>query len=664
MVLVVDEEAENRPLLSHQLAAEGFAVVSAASVTEALETLARVEIDALVLSLVGAESAVETMQRIKQDERLSELRVVVVSECAESSARLAALGAGVDEFLTRPLSTPELSLRLRKLLRVSSAQRRLRSENTALSRALEQQSARALAYERFTRSAFDALTAHIAVLDRHGSIVSVNEAWLRFMREQACEFEIGRPYRAEQVAGAADARRLQDAVTAVVRGERSPFVLDYQFGSEAALRWYTARVTRFLDPELGYIVVSHEDVTDQKQTRSKLDEAALELEESRQQVMHAQKMESVGRLAGGVAHDFNNLLTSIICFTRFVVDDMAPEDPRRADLVEVLRAADNAARLTNQLLAFSRRKPLQTVVLDLNAALTSVGRVLRRTLGERIELVILPAEESLCVLCDAGQFDQLIFNLAVNAKDAMPDGGAITIKLGRTSWDGAEGLATGDYVELLVSDTGKPMTPEAAARAFEPFFTAKGDRSTGLGLATCYGIVQQAGGSINVHSASGGGTHFRVLLPRVEEIRRHEHQRAAAQVPVALKGTALVVEDQPAILRTMARALSSAGLTVLEAANAEDAIALLAARQCVPELLVTDMVLPGMSGQRLVELLRETNPELKVVLVSGYVGDELEHDVRTDAITGFVAKPFTGRQLTSRAAALFAERVPRAAGSP
>ncbi|HEY2735577.1 MAG TPA: ATP-binding protein, partial [Polyangiales bacterium] len=349
---------------------------------------------------------------------------------------------------------------------------------------------------------------------------------------------------------------------------------------------------------------------------------------------------------------FNNMLTSIICFTRFVVDDMAPEDPRRSDLVEVLKAADSAARLTNQLLAFSRRKPLQSVVLDLNAALTSVSRVLRRTLGERVELVMLPAEESLCVLCDPGQFDQLIFNLAVNSKDAMPNGGAITLKLGRTWWDGSDGLPTGDYVELVVSDTGEGMSADTAARAFEPFFTTKGERGTGLGLATCYGIVQQAGGSITVQSQPGGGSQFRVLLPRVEDGRRYEHQRTVAPLPVALKGIALVVEDQPAILRTMARALSSTGLTVLEAANGEDALALLEARGCAPELLVTDMVLPGMSGQRLVERLRADNPQLKVVLVSGYVGDELQHNVVLDDNTGFVAKPFTGRQLTSRAAAL------------
>ncbi|HEX4353759.1 MAG TPA: ATP-binding protein, partial [Polyangiales bacterium] len=319
--------------------------------------------------------------------------------------------------------------------------------------------------------------------------------------------------------------------------------------------------------------------------------------------------------------------------------------------------------LTNQLLAFSRRKPLQTVVLDLNAALTSVSRVLRRTLGERVELVTLPSEEPLCVLCDPGQFDQLIFNLAVNAKDAMPNGGAITLKLARTSWDGSDGLPTGDYVELIVADNGEGMSAETVAHAFDPFFTTKGERGTGLGLATCYGIVQQAGGSITVLSQPGGGTQFRVLLPRVEENRRFEHQRAPTQLPVALKGIALVVEDQPAILRTMARALSSTGLTVLEAASGEDALALLEARACAPELLVTDMVLPGMSGQRLVERLRADNPQLKVVLVSGYVGDELQQNVTVDDNTGFVAKPFTGRQLTSRAAALLGGRSQRTAAA-
>jgi hypothetical protein len=216
------------------------------------------------------------------------------------------------------------------------------------------------------------------------------------------------------------------------------------------------------------------------------------------------------------AEGFGVVHASSDCFTRFVVDDMAQEDPRRADLVEVLKAADSAARLTNQLLAFSPRKPLQTVVLDLNAALTSVGRVLHRTLGERIELVILPAEESLCVMCDAGQFDQLIFNLAVNAKDAMPDGGAITLKLGRTAWDGSEGLGAGDYVELLVSDTGKVADSRGGGPCVRTVLYLEGRPHHGSGPRHLL-RHRPAGGRID-HSAQS--SHGRDALPRAPASRR------------------------------------------------------------------------------------------------------------------------------------------------
>jgi two-component system, cell cycle sensor histidine kinase and response regulator CckA len=653
LVLVVDDDAENRRSLARQLGAEGFSVLAVCSGGEALDALKRGNVDAVLMDIVMPDlDGIEATRLIKQDDRLREIPVIVLTGFSDGPARMRALAAGAEEFLSRPVERAEMAVRLRNLLRLSAGQQQLRATNDALSRQLEQETERVAYYQSFAHGAFDALSAHIAILDQSGKIVAVNEAWRRFMRERSREFELGQPYRAHWLANDSDAARLQECVEAVARGARDHCTVDYSLGPAGHASWFTARVTRFQEGDPGYAVVSHEDVTEQKRTRSELSETANKLEESRQQVLHAQKMESIGRLAGGVAHDFNNMLTSIICFTRFVVDDMAAEDPRRSDLVEVLKAADSAARLTNQLLAFSRRKPLQTVVLDVNAAVTSIGRVLRRTLGERVELVILPAEESLCAMCDAGQFDQLLFNLAVNAKDAMPNGGTITFKLSRQLLSSSEGLAPGDYVDLLVSDTGEGMSAEVVARAFEPFFTTKGERGTGLGLATCYGIVQQAGGSIAVQSQPGGGTSFRVLLPRVEEPRRFE-QRSSPQLPIALRGWALVVEDQPAILRTMARALTTAGLSVLEAANAEDAIAMLEEKGKLPDLLITDMVLPGMSGQRLVERLRERQPGLKVVYVSGYAGDELQQNVQTDAITGFVSKPFTGRQLVSRAATLF-----------
>jgi signal transduction histidine kinase/ActR/RegA family two-component response regulator len=386
-----------------------------------------------------------------------------------------------------------------------------------------------------------------------------------------------------------------------------------------------------------------------------LADADAKLVEAQRQLGRAQKLESMGRLANGVAHDFNNMLTAIICFTRFVVDDMASEDPRRTDLVEVLKAADNAARMINQLLTFSRRKPVQPVNLDVNAAVTSVGRVLRRTLGAGIELVILPAEEPLFVLVDPGQFDQMMFNFALNARDAMTEAGTITFRLARTQVAPEQELAAGDYVELIVSDNGPSMTTELAARAFEPTFSANAQRGTGLGLATCQAIVEQAHGSIALESQPGGGSCFRVLLPRASDVRRSEPARSGrAQLPVVLHGTALVVEDQPAILRTMTRALSTTGLHVLEAVSGEGALALLEAGDSVPELLVTDIVLPRMSGQQLAARLRQRAPQLKVLFVSGYVGDEHAVPIELDAKTAFIAKPFTGQQLVTRAAALLA----------
>jgi PAS domain S-box-containing protein len=660
-VLVVDDEAENRRAMSRQLTAEGFGVATASSATEAFEILRRGNIDAVLMDIVMPDlDGIEATRLIKQDETLREIPVIVLTGFSDVPARMRALSAGAEEFLARPVERTEMAVRLRNLLRLRATHRELRARNLALGRLLEQESERVAYYERFTRNAFDALTARIAILDSHGTIVSVNEAWRRFMSEQGREFAIGQPYRADQFVSEPDAPRLREGIMAVARGERDNFVLDYAYGSAASPGWFTARVTRFKDSDPSYVVVSHEDVTEEQKTRTALNETETKLEESRQQVLHAQKMESVGRLAGGVAHDFNNMLTSIICFTRFVVDDMAQEDPRRSDLVEVLKAADSAARLTSQLLVFSRRKPLQTVVLDVNAALTSVGRVLRRMLGERIELVILPAEESLCVVFDPGQFDQLIFNLAVNAKDAMPTGGTITLKLAGVQIEAGESLSVGDYVELLVSDTGEGMSADVAARAFEPFFTTKGDRGTGLGLATCYGIAQQAHGSITVQSQPGGGTSFRVLLPRAEDTRRYELQRGAVPSPICLHGTVLVVEDQPVILRTMARALSLVGLTVLEAVSGEDASVVLDAHGCMPDLIVIDMVLPGMSGQRFAERLRGQHPALKVLYVSGYVGDEIQHTVRTDENTAFVCKPFSGRQLALCAAALLAPSVKEA----
>jgi signal transduction histidine kinase len=392
------------------------------------------------------------------------------------------------------------------------------------------------------------------------------------------------------------------------------------------------------------------DVTEREAAQHELARTAIQLEASRRAADHAQKFESLGRLAGGVAHDFNNLLTSIISFSRFVMDDLAPNDPRRADLVEVLRAADSASKLTSQLLAFSRKRPVEPRCIDLNAAVASLGQLLGRVVGERIRLEINANVPNANVLIDPGQLDQMLMNLAVNAKDAMPDGGALTLAVEKRTVQGHSLLPSGEYVALCVRDTGVGMDAEVRRQVFEPFFTTKGEQGTGLGLATCYGIARQAGGSIEVESEPGRGACFTVVLKRVEqEQSKVVEDSSAAPMPrhSLVQGLALVVEDQAAIRRTMARSLKELGLQVLEAASAEEALSLVEDLNAQIDLLVTDVVLPGVTGVKLAERLRARCPKLRVVVSSGYLGIESESSAAVVQApdTTFLPKPFTGRQL-------------------
>ena len=341
-------------------------------------------------------------------------------------------------------------------------------------------------------------------------------------------------------------------------------------------RWFSVRM-RALETRNGKrAVIFLTDVTEREAAHQELARTANQLEASRRAADHAQKFESLGRLAGGVAHDFNNLLTSIISFSRFVMDDLAPNDPRRADLVEVLRAADSASKLTSQLLAFSRKRPVEPRCIDLNAAVASLGQLLGRVVGERIRVEINANIAGGNVLIDPGQLDQVLMNLAVNAKDAMPEGGTLSIAVDKRQLKGHSLLPAGEYVVLSVRDTGIGMDADVRRQVFEPFFTTKGEQGTGLGLATCYGIVRQAGGHIEVESEPGKGACFSVLLRLTTQAESKPAESSSGAVPrhALVQGLALVVEDQPAIRRTMARSLKELGLQVLEAGSAEEALSL------------------------------------------------------------------------------------------
>jgi two-component system, cell cycle sensor histidine kinase and response regulator CckA len=364
------------------------------------------------------------------------------------------------------------------------------------------------------------------------------------------------------------------------------------------------------------------------------------------QLFHAQKIEAIGRLAGGVAHDFNNLLTAIIGYSQLALTRLAPTDPGRQAVEEIEKAGQRAASLTNQLLAFSRKQVLQPVVLDLNDLVGNMQKMLHRLIGEDISLVTTLIPGLWKVRADPGQVEQVIMNLAVNARDAMPDGGTLTVetanvKLGQEEARGQLGIPPGPYVRLAVSDTGCGMGPETKALIFEPFFTTKErGKGTGLGLSMVYGIVRQSNGMISVNSEPGLGTTFEVYLPRVGDSGKKLEQEGKIKAQMGCE-TILLVEDDEAIRKLTAEVLQKNGYTVLEALHVEDAQTI--ARDYPDEihLLLTDVVMPGMSGKDLVDLLSSKRPTMRVIYMSGYTDEAILHHGVLDPGTAFLQKPFT-----------------------
>ncbi|HEU4640973.1 MAG TPA: PAS domain S-box protein [Gemmatimonadaceae bacterium] len=370
-----------------------------------------------------------------------------------------------------------------------------------------------------------------------------------------------------------------------------------------------------------------------------------------QQLRQAQKMEAVGRLAGGVAHDFNNLLTVIRSFSGFAMEQLPEHAPARADLAEVCKAADRAAVLTRQLLAFSRQQVLKPRRLDLNATVSSLTGMLRRLIGEDIHVETELASAELSVLADPGQLEQVLVNLAVNARDAMPEGGTLRLRTEAVSVDEESvperpGIVGGAYAALVVEDSGVGIEADALPKVFEPFYTTKGTgKGTGLGLATVYGIVRQSGGYVHAESTPGRGSRFTVLLPRVAWAPDAGTTASSAMVPPRGTETILLVEDDESVRSAIRRQLERQGYTVREAANGRDALALATSPAERIDLVLTDVVMPELSGRALVERLAVHRPELRAVYMSGYTDDEILRRGMAQPGSTFLEKPFTFERL-------------------
>jgi two-component system cell cycle sensor histidine kinase/response regulator CckA len=375
-----------------------------------------------------------------------------------------------------------------------------------------------------------------------------------------------------------------------------------------------------------------ERVQRQVQERERLQEA----------LRQAQKLDALGRLAGGIAHDFNNLLTAILSYGRFLREDLPPDDPRQEDVAEILRGAERAAALTKQLLAFSRKQPSAPQVVELNPLVEGMEKLLRRVIGEQYELVVRRGEGIPPVLIEPNQLEQALVNLVVNARDATPGGGRIEVETGHGLRQGPDGVVA-EHAFLAVADHGVGMGPEVQAHLFEPFFTTKErGKGTGLGLATVFGSIRSAGGSIAVESEPGKGSRFCIWLPPAAEQPHETVTGGLTPGPRGLGQTLLVVEDDEGVRALAARALAGHGYRVLTAGHSAEALAVSRSAGGPIDLLITDVVMPGMGGPELARALVAERPEVAVLFVTGHAGGQLPPGA------ALLEKPFTPAQLVSR----------------
>jgi PAS domain S-box-containing protein len=481
--------------------------------------------------------------------------------------------------------------------------------------------------EKRYRDLVDTARDVIFTLSTSGECLSLNPAFERITGWPAKQW-IGKPFA--NLIDPADRSVAFEYYWEVLNGEQpAPFELRFPRTDGKTVIGEITVSPQYQDGQIVAVFGVARDITERKQLQNELH--------------HRQQMEAVGRLAGGIAHDFNNILTAITGYSELTLNKLTPDNPLRRNLDEIYRASGRAAGLTQQLLAFSRKQVLQPRVVDLNTVVTGIQKMLRRLITENIELHTLLRANDGWVKADPGQLEQVLINLVVNARDAMPAGGRLTIETSSCQTD------TGPAVILTVTDTGTGMTDEIKQHIFEPFFTTKPQgQGTGLGLATCFGIIQQSGGAIAVDSAPGKGSQFHVYLPQVAAPPVTEEKSRITQLPTGTE-TILVTEDEPAVREFAAGMLRDLGYNVLEAGNGEEGRRVAEAQSNRRiDLLFTDVVMPQMGGRELADWFRASRPETKVLFTTGYTTDQQVWTAIREGRSALLEKPFTSASLAAK----------------
>ena len=671
-VLVVDDVADARDLVSTILTMGGYDVVEAATGREALQRVED-EPDLIILDVHLPDiDGFEVCRRIKSNPRSATTPIVQISAIfSRTEHRVRGLIGGADAYLTKPFEPDLLVATVNALMRLRVTERQLSRSNRALR--VQYELTRVLVEgagpdvtSRLLETIGDALGADVAELWRldpaHDDIVrdgvwyGADVADAALLEHATARLRLPRTAALAGRAWTVGKVEWLDTLPEGVTVERA------EAARALGVRSATVVPVAVQDTVAGAVVLLHrsalrppEDILHLatevggrvglfiERTRN-----AEALRRAEEQLRQAQKMEAVGRLAGGIAHDFNNLLTVISGHAQLLMDVLPPDSCGRPEALAIANATDRAANLTAGLLAFSRKQAANPRVLDLVDVIQSMSGLLRRMLGEDIDITLQSAPGLGRVRADASHIEQVVMNLAVNARDAMPDGGRLTFGLANTEVgrSGANPLVPGPYVVLTVTDSGIGMDADTRARLFEPFFTTKAvGKGTGLGLATVYGIVRQSGGDIRVDSAPGQGATFRIFLPRVDEPAENAPEPAPAALLPGGTETILLVEDDDAVRQLAVIVLRRLGYTVLDAPEAETATRIFEAHTGPLHLLVTDVIMPGLSGPRLAERLRAVRPELRVLYLSGYSEEELDITQGAGPDTRFLAKPYLGTTL-------------------
>ena len=629
-ILLVDDDEDDyvmtRDLLS-EIEGKRFDLDWVATYDDALEAMGRNEHDVYLVDYrLGERDGLELLREALGNGCRAPM--ILLTGQGDHDVDVEAMKIGAADYLTKDQTgTPLLERSIRYAIRRTEMLEALRES------------------QRFLQSTLDALATYIAILDASGTIIAVNAAWRRFREGDpliGASHDVGMNYLeiCESVRnGVEKAGEIATGIREVIANQRDVFYLEHPYDSPEEKRWFIVRVTRFNNMGSIRVVVAHEDITELKRTQ----EALLQSEE---QLRQSQKMEAIGKLAGGVAHDFNNLLVPMMGYGEMLLNLLGDRDPLRRYTEQIKKAADRAASLTRQLLVFSRKQVLQPQVLDLNTVVADLNKMLRRLIGEDIELVVLPDPAVGRVKADPGQIEQVIVNLVVNARDAMPQGGKLIVETANVELDEAHArrhvaVQSGAYAMLAVSDTGCGMDEETRSHIFEPFFTTKEEgKGTGLGLSTVYGIVRQSGGNIWVYSELEKGSTFKIYLPRIEEaITSFQPEAADTSLPQGSE-IVLVVEDAQEVRTLICETLENDGYRTLEAHDGGDALLVSKQHEGPIHLMVTDVVMPGMGGRELSERLTSLRPEMKVLYMSGYTDNTVVQHGVLDPGLAFLQKPF------------------------